>query len=88
VLLHEVLIVLPGLLAIILVELGTEILLRRLQVLFLSVRGVNDGGQRDAKLSLPIRRVSGWFPASISSQYSSTVLAVVGYRGAVAVRFR
>jgi hypothetical protein len=38
-LLHELLIVLLGLLTIMLVELGTEILLRQPPVLFLSVRG-------------------------------------------------
>jgi hypothetical protein len=47
ILLHELLIILLGLLAIMFVELGAEILLRQPPALFLSVRGVNDGS-RDA----------------------------------------
>jgi len=54
-LLHEVLVVLLGLLAIMLVELGAEVLLWKLPILLLSARGVNNGGRRDARLSLPIR---------------------------------
>jgi len=52
---HEFPIVLLSLLAIVFIELGAEIPLRRFPaVLFLSVRGVSNGGRRDAKLSLPI----------------------------------
>jgi hypothetical protein len=56
--LHKFLIVLFGLLAIMLVELGAKVLLRQLAVLFLSVEGINDGDRRDTKPSLPIRWLS------------------------------
>ena len=78
-LLHEVLVVLLGLLVIMLVELGAEVLLWKLPILFLSVRGVNDGGRRDAKLSPPIRH---WAPArppiSILLQRSSVISTAIG----------
>jgi len=44
-LLHEVLVVLLSLLVVMLVELGAEVLLRKLPILFLPVRVVNDGGR-------------------------------------------
>jgi len=53
-LLHELLIVLLGLFPVMFIEFGTKILLGQFPVLFLSVRWVNDGGRRDAKLDLPI----------------------------------
>ena len=87
ILLHEFLVVLLGLLAVMLVEFGTGILLRKLPVLFLPVRGVNDGDRRDAKTSLPIRWVFAWFPVSTTPQYSSMVLVVIGDRRAVTLDF-
>jgi hypothetical protein len=87
VLLHEVFIVFLSLLAIMLVELRTEILLRQLRVLFLSVREVNDGGQRDAKPSLPIYWVSAWFLVPIPSRHSSVILAAIGDQRVVALGF-
>jgi hypothetical protein len=70
-----------------LVELSTETLLRQLRVLFLSVREVNDGGQRDAKPSLPICWVSAWFLVPIPSRDSSAILAAIGDQRAVALGF-
>jgi hypothetical protein len=58
VLLHEFLIIFLGLLPIMSIESGTEIVLWQFPDLFLSVRRVNDGGRRDAKMNLPIRWVS------------------------------
>jgi len=81
---HEFPVVLLSLLAIVFIEFGAEILLRRFPtVLFLSVRGVSDGGRRDAKLSLPICRVFARFTVSILPQYPSTVLVVIGGRRAM-----
>jgi hypothetical protein len=88
VLLHEVLIIFIGLFAIAFVELATEILLRQLPNLFLSVRGVNDGGLRDAKLSLPIRWAFVWFPVSIPPQYPPMILAASRDQKVVVLSFR
>ena len=85
--LHEFLVVHLGLLAIMFIELGAEILLRKLPALFLPVRGVNDGGRRNAKLNLHIRRVSVWFPTSISLPYSSVILATIEGQRAVTLCF-
>jgi len=87
VLLHEFLVVLLGLLPVMLIELGTEILLGQLLDLFPSVRGVNDGGRRDAKLDLPIRLVSAWFPISILPRYPSTMVAAIGDQMVVTLGF-
>jgi len=88
VLLHEFLIVFLGLLAIMFIELGTEILLWQLPVRFLSVRGVNDGGRRNANPSSPIYRAFAWFPViSIPPQYSPMILATLRDRRAVALGF-
>jgi hypothetical protein len=70
-----------------LVELGTEILLRQPPVLFLSVRGVNDGGRRDAKSNLPIRWVSTWFPFLSPLGTPSMILAAIGDQRAVTLCF-
>jgi hypothetical protein len=77
ILLDELLIVLLGLIAIVFIELGTEIFWRQLPVRFASVR-VNDDGRRNRKLSLPIRWTSAWFPVPTPLQYSSMILAVIG----------
>ena len=79
-LLHEVLVILLSLLVVMLVELGAEVLLRKLPILFLSVRVVNDGGRRDAKLSLPIRYAPARPPISIPLQRSSVIPAAIGSR--------
>ena len=85
--LHKFLIVLLGLLAIMFIEFGTEIFLRQFPVLFLSMREVSYGGQRDAKLNLPIRWVSAWFPDSTPLQHSSMILAAIVYQRAVTLGF-
>ena len=87
ILLHESLVVLLGLLTVKFVESSAEILLRRLRVPLLSVRGVNDGGQRDTKPSLPIYRTPTWFPASISPHHSSMIPATIGGQGTVMLGF-
>jgi len=86
VLLHKFLIVLLGLLAIMLIEFGTEIFLGQLSILFISVQGVN-GGRRDAKLDLPIQSVSAWFPISIPPRYPSTMMAAIEDQRAVTLGF-
>jgi len=86
-LLHEVLVVLFGLLVVMLVEFGTETLLWRPPVLFLSVRGVNDGGRRDTRSSLPIYWMTARFPVSIPLQYPSIILGVMGGQRAVILGF-
>ena len=70
-----------------LIEFGTEILLEQPSVLFLSARGVNDGGRRDAKLDLLIRLVSARFPISIPPQYPSAILAAIEDQRAVTLCF-
>ena len=82
-LLHKLLIVLLGLLAILFIKLGTEILLGQPPVLFLSVRWVNDGDRRNANQNLPIRLMSVLFPISIPPQYLSTILGAIEDQRAV-----
>jgi len=85
ILLHEFLIVILGLLAVMFIEFGAEILWQT--PVLLSVRRVNDGGKRDAKPSLPICWSSAQFPISIPPRYSSVILAVVGDQSAVTLGF-
>jgi len=76
ILLHEFLIVLLGLLAVMFIEFGAEILWQT--PVLLSVRRVNDSGKRDTKPSLPICRASALFPIPIPPRYSSMILVVAG----------
>jgi len=57
ILLHEFLIVLLGLLAVMFIEFGAKILWQT-PVLLLSVERINNSGKRDAKSNLPIRWAS------------------------------
>ena len=77
-LLHEFLIILLGLLAVTLVELGTEIFLQQFPTLSFSVRYMSGGGLRGARVNLPIRYARVWFPISTPPRYSSMVLAAIG----------
>ena len=86
-LLHGFPVIVLGLLAVMLVELGAEILLRQLSVLLLSVREVSGSAQRGTRVNLPIRRVSTRFPVFILPQSPSTILAVIKNQRAVTLGF-
>jgi len=78
VLLHEFPIVLLGLFAVMFIELDMGILLRKLPLFSLSVRGVNDGDRPDTKPCLPMRCASAWFPVSVPPQHHYMILIAIG----------